>query len=99
MEGTSQAVLGSSDQRKVPPSLPLFLKSEKIPALFNGGKGPKYRPFRDFRPVPSAYRPGAQISNHRRVCTSPIPAEPEAKRRFPIVQESRVEPQEIKTLD
>jgi hypothetical protein len=33
VEDTSQAVLGSSDQRKVPASLSLFLKSEKIPAL------------------------------------------------------------------
>jgi hypothetical protein len=33
VEGTSQAVLGSSEQRKVPASLSLFLKSEKIPAL------------------------------------------------------------------
>ncbi len=31
LEGTSQAVLGSSDQLKVPASLSLFLKSEKIP--------------------------------------------------------------------
>jgi hypothetical protein len=33
VEGTSQAVLGSSHQPKVPASLSLFLKSEKIPAL------------------------------------------------------------------
>jgi hypothetical protein len=33
VEGTSQAVLGSSDQWKVPANLSLFLKSEKIPAL------------------------------------------------------------------
>jgi hypothetical protein len=33
VEGISQDVLGSSDQRKVPASLSLFLKSEKIPAL------------------------------------------------------------------
>jgi hypothetical protein len=32
VEGTSQAVLGSLDQQKVPASLSLFLKSEKIPA-------------------------------------------------------------------
>jgi hypothetical protein len=32
VEGTSQAILGSFDQRKVPASLSLFLKSEKIPA-------------------------------------------------------------------
>jgi hypothetical protein len=57
VEGTSQAVLGSSDQRKVPTSLSLFLKSEKIPALLYIGKGPEYMPFRDFRPVPLAYRP------------------------------------------
>jgi hypothetical protein len=45
VEGTSQAVLGSSDQWMVPASLSLFLKSEKIPALLYLGKGPKYRPF------------------------------------------------------
>jgi len=36
VEGTSQAVLGPSDQRKV---------SEKIPALLYVGKGPLLRPF------------------------------------------------------
>jgi hypothetical protein len=36
VEGTSQAVLGSSDERKV---------SEKIPALLYVGKGPVLRPF------------------------------------------------------
>ncbi len=66
MEGTSQAVLGSSDLLKVPASLSLFIKSEKIPALLYVGKGPEYRPFRDFRPVPSAYGPRAQISNNGR---------------------------------
>jgi hypothetical protein len=45
VEGTSQAVLGSSDQWKVPASLSLFLKSEKIPALLYLGKGPKYKAF------------------------------------------------------
>ncbi len=45
---------------KVPASLSLFLKSEKFPALLYVGKGPKYNPFRDFRPV------RAQISNHGR---------------------------------
>jgi len=44
-EGTSQAVLGSSDKWKVPASLSLFLKSAKFPALLYLGKGPKYRPF------------------------------------------------------
>jgi hypothetical protein len=52
VEGTSQAVLGSYDQRKVPASISLFLKSEKIPALLYVllyvGKGPEYSPFRDF---------------------------------------------------
>jgi hypothetical protein len=33
VEDTSQGVLGSSDQQKVPASLSLSLKSEKIPAL------------------------------------------------------------------
>jgi hypothetical protein len=32
-------------QWKVPASLSLFLKSEKIPALLYVGKGPEYRPF------------------------------------------------------
>jgi len=68
----ARAVLGSSDQRKVPASLSLFLKCEKIPALLSVGKGPEYRPFRDFRPVPLAYRPRAQISNHRRACTQAL---------------------------
>ncbi len=43
MEGTSQVVLGSSDQRKVPASMSLLLKSEKIPALLYVGKGSEYR--------------------------------------------------------
>jgi hypothetical protein len=72
VEGTSQAVLGSSDQRKIPASLSLFLKSEKIRALLYLGKGPEYRPFRDFRPVTSAYRPWGQISNHGRACTQDL---------------------------
>jgi hypothetical protein len=46
-EETWQAVLESSDQRKVPDSLSLFLKSEKIPALLYV-EGPEYRPFGDF---------------------------------------------------
>jgi hypothetical protein len=32
VEGISQAVLGSSDQQKVPASLSLFIKSEKNPS-------------------------------------------------------------------
>jgi hypothetical protein len=52
VEGTSQAVVGSSDQRKVPASLSLFLKSEKIPALLYIGEGPEYMPFCDLRCVP-----------------------------------------------
>jgi len=39
VESTSQAALGSSDQWKVPASLSLFLQLEKIPALFDVGKG------------------------------------------------------------
>jgi hypothetical protein len=38
VEGTSQAVLGSSDERKVPASMSLVPKSEKIPALLYVGK-------------------------------------------------------------
>jgi len=48
VEATSQAVLGSFDERKVPASLSLFLKSEKFPALLHKGKGPEYRPFSNF---------------------------------------------------
>jgi hypothetical protein len=54
VEGTIQAVLESSDQRKVPASLSLFLKSGKIPAVLYIGKVPEYRPFRDLRSVPEA---------------------------------------------
>ncbi len=35
-------------------ALSLFLKCEKIPALLYVGKGREYRPFCDFRPVPSS---------------------------------------------
>jgi hypothetical protein len=41
--------------KKVPASLSLFLKSEKIPFLLYLGKGPEYRPLGDLPPVPSAY--------------------------------------------
>jgi hypothetical protein len=50
VEGTSQAVLGSSGQWKVPASLSLGLRREKIPALLYIGKGHEDRPFCDFRP-------------------------------------------------
>jgi hypothetical protein len=53
---------------KYQPSLSLFLKSEKIPALLHLGKGPEYKPFSDFRPVPSAYWPRA------RACTNSGPS-------------------------
>jgi hypothetical protein len=58
VESTSQTLLGSSDQEKVPASLSLFLKYEKIPALLYIGKGQEYRPFHDSQPFTSAYRPG-----------------------------------------
>jgi hypothetical protein len=57
VEGTSQAVLRSPDPWKVPASLSLFLKSEKIPALLYVGKGPEHWSLRAFRPIPSAYWP------------------------------------------
>jgi hypothetical protein len=38
------------------PACHYFLKSEKIPALLYKGKGPEYRPFRNFRPVHTAWR-------------------------------------------
>jgi hypothetical protein len=53
-------------QQKVLASLSLFLKSEKFPALLYVGKGPKYNPFRDFRPV------RAQIANHGRAYTQAL---------------------------
>ncbi len=60
VERTSQAVVGSSDERKVPANLSLFLKSDKIPALLYVGKGPEYSPFRDFdlfrRPIGLGHR-------------------------------------------
>jgi len=43
VESTSQAVLGSSYQRKVPADLSVFLK--KIPTLLYVRKGTEYRPF------------------------------------------------------
>ncbi len=59
----SQAVVGSSDQRKVPASLSLFLKCEKIPALLYIGEGLEKGPFCDLRCVPQE-----QVENH----TSPV---------------------------
>jgi hypothetical protein len=59
VEGTNQAVLGSSEQWKVPANLSLLQKSVKIPALLYLGKGHAYRPFGDFRPVSLAYQPRA----------------------------------------
>jgi hypothetical protein len=38
VEGTSQAILGSSDQRNLPASQSLFLNSENITALLYRGK-------------------------------------------------------------
>jgi hypothetical protein len=41
VEGTSQAILGSSDQWNLRASQSLFLNSEKIPALLYRGKTPR----------------------------------------------------------
>jgi hypothetical protein len=70
VEGTSQAVLGSSDQPNLPASLSLvlFLKSEKIPALLYVGKGPECRPFHDFQPVPSA----AGLGHRSQITEGPV---------------------------
>ncbi len=57
---------GTSDQWNILTSLSLFLKSGKIPTLVYIGKGLKYKPFHDFRPIPLTYRPRAQISKHGR---------------------------------
>ncbi len=48
MEGTSEAILGSSDQRNLSGSVSLFLKSEKISALLYVRKGLEDTPFHDF---------------------------------------------------
>ncbi len=71
---------GSSGiQGKVLASLSLFLKREKFPRLLYVGKGPKYNPIRDFRPV------RAQISNHGRGSgPSPIRKFPYPKASFHI---------------
>jgi hypothetical protein len=75
VEGTSQAVLGSSDQWKVPASLSLFLKSEKIIVLLCVGKGHEYRRFvRDFFTVPSAYQHRAtELKSRKGLSTAPSP--------------------------
>ncbi len=64
MEGTSQDILGSSDQRKVPASLSLFLKSKKIPALLYIGKGPSTGPsvIFDLFPWPTGLGHRSQIT-------------------------------------
>ncbi len=60
VEGTSQAIVGSSDQQKVPANLPLFLKSEKIPALLYIGKGPSV--IFDLFPQPTSLRHRSQVA-------------------------------------
>jgi hypothetical protein len=62
VEGTIETLLGSSDQRKAPASLSLFLKSEKIPALLYVGKRPEYRPFPDVFPRPTGLGHKSQIT-------------------------------------
>jgi hypothetical protein len=59
-EGTSQPVTISK-------------KWKKIPALLYVGKGPEYRPFRDFRPVPLAYRPrsGTDLKSQKGLYSAP----------------------------
>jgi hypothetical protein len=56
---------------KVTASLSLFLKSEKFPALLYIGKGPEYRPFREFRPVPLAL--GTDLKSWKGLYSSPSP--------------------------
>jgi hypothetical protein len=48
-----------SNEWKVPANMSLFIKNEKILALFYLGKGTAYMPFDDFRLVPSTYQPPA----------------------------------------
>ncbi len=64
VEGTSQAVLVSSDQQKVRASLSLFLKSEKIPTLLYIGKDLSTGPSMifDLFPRPTGLRHRSQIT-------------------------------------
>jgi hypothetical protein len=61
----SQALLGSSDQWKVPASLSLFLKSEKIPALLYLGKGPALPRFH--RRACASFQALLQYRNHEQL--------------------------------
>ncbi len=69
MEGTSKAVLGSSDQWKVVASLSLVLKSEKIPDLLYVGKGVIF----DLFPWPTGLGHKSQITEGLYSGPSPIP--------------------------
>jgi len=60
--------VGSSDQRNVPASLSLFLKSEKILALLYVANGPGIGPSVIF----DLFRPREQISNRGRACTQAL---------------------------
>jgi hypothetical protein len=68
VEGITQAILDSSDQWKVPASLSLFLKSEKIPDLLYLEKAPEYTgpsSIVDLLPQPTGLRQRSQIIEGR----------------------------------
>jgi len=75
VEGTSQAVLGSSNQWKVPASLSLFLKSGKIPAPLYVGKGPEQGPsvIFDLFPRPTGLSTGLKSQKGLYSGPPPIP--------------------------
>jgi hypothetical protein len=77
VEGTSQAVLDSFDEWKVPASQPaslsLFLKSENIPALLYLRKGPEYRPSAIFNLFPRHTRLGTDLKLQKGLYSAPSP--------------------------
>ncbi len=58
---------------KVPASLLLFLKSEKIPTLLEVGKGPEYRPFRNLNLFLGLPASGTNLKSLKGLYSSPSP--------------------------
>jgi hypothetical protein len=73
MEGTSQAVVDSFDQWKVPAGLSLFLKSENIPALLYLRKGPEFRPSAIFNLFRRHTRLGTDLKLQKGLYSGPSP--------------------------
>ncbi len=73
MEGTSQAVVGSSDQQKVPASLSLFLKSERIPVLLNEEKDLTTGSSMNFNLFPWPMASGTDLKSWKGLYSGPSP--------------------------